>query len=148
MSKRKNWIAYCVLTVLAVALFLLGTFLTEKLMAFGGRHYDYSLFFIIIMICLPLLWGLLLSVRSRCYRKVIGRAADLIPEILLILPGLATAVGIAFPGMLFMPPQRLIQQFMAIFPAMFAGIALTDIAAGIGQIRKKKTEPVIQEENE
>lgn len=148
MSKRKNWIAYCVLTVLIIALFMLGTFLTEKLTAFGGRHYDYSLFFIIIMICLPLLWGLLLSVRSRCYRKVIVKASDLIPEILLILLGLFTTYWIIFHGMLLPFLYNYVQQYMAIFPAMFIGVALTDIIAGIHQIRKKKTEPVIQEENE
>ena len=148
MSIRKNWFAYCILTVLAVALFLLGTFLAEKLTVFGGRHYDYSLFFIIIMICLPLLWGLLLSVRSRCYRRVIGKAADLIPEILMILLVLFTTYWIIFHGMLLPFLYNYVQQYMAIFPAIFAGIALTDIAAGIGQIRKKKTEPVIQEENE
>ena len=148
MSKRKNWGANCILTVLAVALFLLGTFLAEKLTAFGGRHYDYFWFFIIILICLPLLWGLLLSVRSRCYRKVIGKASDLIPEILMILLGLFTTYWITFHGMLLPFLYNYVQQYMAIFPAMFIGVALTDIAAGIGQIRKKKTEPVIQEENE
>ena len=96
MSKRKKWGAYCILTVLAVALFLLGTFLAEKLTAFGGRHYDYFLFFIIILICLPLLWGLLLSVRSRCYRRVIGKASDLIPEILMILLGFSPPTGSYF----------------------------------------------------
>ena len=124
MSKRKNWIAYCVLTVLIIALFPLFITLSSHLQVLGAKRYNYTPFIIVTLICFPILWGLLLSVRSRCYRKVIGRAADLIPEILLILPGLATAVGIAFPGMLFMPPQRLIQQFMAIFTAMFAGIAL------------------------
>ena len=148
MSKRNNWIAYCALTVLIIVLFPIFIKLSDYLLMTGQRRYQVTPYIITTLIGFPVLWGLLLSFRSRCYRKVIGRAADLIPEILLILPGLATAVGIAFPGMLFMPPQRLIQQFMAIFPAMFAGIALTDIAAGIGQIRKKKTEPVIQEENE
>ena len=148
MSKRKNWIAYCALTVLIIVLFPIFIKLSDHLLMTGQRRYQVTPYIITTLIGFPVLWGLLLSVRSRCYRKVIGRAADLIPEILLILLGLAAAVGIAFPGMLFMPPQRLIQQFMAIFPAMFAGIALTDIAAGIGQIRKKKTEPVIQEENE
>ena len=148
MSKRNNWIAYCAPTVLIIVLFPIFIKLSDYLLMTGQRRYQVTPYIITTLIGFPVLWGLLLSVRSRCYRKVIGRAADLIPEILLILPGLATAVGIAFPGMLFMPPQRLIQQFMAIFPAMFAGIALTDIAAGIGQIRKKKTEPVIQEENE
>ena len=148
MSKRNNWIAYCALTVLIIVLFPIFIKLSDYLLMTGQRRYQVTPYIITTLIGFPVLWGLLLSVRSRCYRKVIGRAADLIPEILLILPGLATAVGIAFPGMLFMPPQRLIQQFMAIFPAMFAGIALTDIAAGIGQIRKKETEPVIQEENE
>lgn len=148
MSKRKNWGAYCALTVLIIVLFPIFIKLSDHLLMTGQRRYQVTPYIITTLIGFPVLWGLLLSVRSRCYRKVIGRAADLIPEILLILLGLAAAVGIAFPGMLFMPPQRLIQQFMAIFPAMFAGIALTDIAAGIGQIRKKKTEPVIQEENE
>ena len=148
MSKRNNWIAYCALTVLIIVLFPIFIKLSDYLLMTGQRRYQVTPYIITTLIGFPVLWGLLLSVRSRCYRKVIGRAADLIPEILLILLGLAAAVGIAFPGMLFMPPQRLIQQFMAIFPAMFAGIALTDIAAGIGQIRKKKTEPVIQEEKE
>lgn len=148
MSKRKNWGAYCALTVLIIVLFPIFIKLSDHLLMTGQRRYQVTPYIITTLIGFPVLWGLLLSVRSRCYRKVIGRAADLIPEILLILLGLAAAVGIAFPGMLFMPPQRLIQQFMAIFPAMFAGIALTDIAAGIGQIRKKKSTPVIQEENE
>ena len=148
MSKRKNWGAYCALTVLIIVLFPIFIKLSDYLLMTGQRRYQVTPYIITTLIGFPVLWGLLLSVRSRCYRKVIGRAADLIPEILLILLGLAAAVGIAFPGMLFMPPQRLIQQFMAIFPAMFVGIALTDIAAGIGQIRKKKSTPVIQEENE
>ena len=148
MSKRKNWGAYCALTVLIIVLFPIFIKLSDYLLMTGQIRYQVTPYIITTLIGFPVLWGLLLSVRSRCYRKVIGRAADLIPEILLILLGLAAAVGIAFPGMLFMPPQRLIQQFMAIFPAMFAGIALTDIAAGIGQIRKKKSTPVIQEENE
>ena len=148
MSKRNNWIAYWILTVLIIVLFPIFIKLSDYLLMTGQIRYQVTPYIITTLIGFPVLWGLLLSVRSRCYRKVIGRAADLIPEILLILLGMAAAVGIAFPGMLFMPPQHLIQQFMAIFPAMFAGIALTDILAGIRQIRKKKTEPAIQEENE
>ena len=148
MSKRKNWIAYCALTVLAVALFALCIWLSNYLQVLGARRYNYTPFMIVTVICFPVLWGLLLAVRSRCYRKVIDKAASLIPEILLILLGMTAALCIALQGSLSVSLMIPILPYMAIFPAMFVGIALTDIAAGIGQIRKKKTEPVIQEENE
>ena len=148
MSKRKNWGAYCALTVLIIVLFPIFIKLSDHLLMTGQRRYQVTPYIITTLIGFPVLWGLLLSVRSRCYRKVIGRAADLIPEILMILLGLFTTYWIIFHGMLLPFLYNYVQQYMAIFPAMFAGIALTDIAAGIGQIRKKKTEPVIQEENE
>ena len=148
MSKRKNWGAYCALTVLIIVLFPIFIKLSDHLLMTGQRRYQVTPYIITTLIGFPVLWGLLLSVRSRCYRKVIGRAADLIPEILMILLGLFTTYWITFHGMLLPFLYNYVQQYMAIFPAMFAGIALTDIAAGIGQIRKKKTEPVIQEENE
>ena len=148
MSKRKNWIAYCVLTVLIIVLFPIFIKLSDYLLMTGQRRYQVTPYIITTLIGFPVLWGLLLSVRSRCYRRVIGKASDLIPEILMILLGLFTTYWIIFHGMLLPFLYNYVQQYMAIFPAMFAGIALTDIAAGIGQIRKKKTEPVIQEENE
>ena len=148
MSKRKNWIAYCVLTVLIIVLFPIFIKLSDYLLMTGQRRYQVTPYIITTLIGFPVLWGLLLSVRSRCYRKVIGRAADLIPEILMILLGLFTTYWIIFHGMLLPFLYNYVQQYMAIFPAMFIGVALTDIIAGIHQIRKKKTEPVIQEENE
>ena len=148
MSKRKNWGAYCALTVLIIVLFPIFIKLSDHLLMTGQRRYQVTPYIITTLIGFPVLWGLLLSVRSRCYRRVIGKASDLIPEILMILLGLFTTYWIIFHGMLLPFLYNYVQQYMAIFPAMFAGIALTDIAAGIGQIRKKKTEPVIQEENE
>ena len=112
----------------------------------GGR-YNYTPFIIIIIICFRYLGPAavgpvpLLPEGDRQSIESGSRDSD-DPS------GLFTTYWITFHGMLLPFLYNYVQQYMAIFPAMFAGIALTDIAAGIGQIRKKKTEPVIQEENE
>ena len=148
MSKRKYWIAYCVLTVLAAVLLAFMPRYSTYLQAYGGRHYNYMPYIVVTMIVFPVLWGLLLSFRSRCFRKAVTKAAHLIPEVLMILLALDCTLRIAFQGMIFMPMKTYIQPFIGIFPAVFAGTALADILAGIRSTGKEEKESVISEEKE
>ena len=48
MSKRKNWVAYCVLTVLAAVLLAFMPRYSTYLQAYGGRHYNYMPYIVVI----------------------------------------------------------------------------------------------------
>ena len=148
MSKRKYWVAYCVLTVLAAVLLAFMARFSTYLQTYGGRHYNYMPFIVVTLLVFPFLWGLLLSFRSRCFRKAVSKATHLIPEILMILLALACTLRIAFQGMIFMPMKTYIQAFIGIFPAVFIGTALTDVLTGICSTGKEETESVISEEKE
>lgn len=143
MRKRKYWIAYTILTLTAIILWII---FARNMMDFRNRilvmyndRLHYYLFYGIIT-GFPLLWALLVALRSRCYLKALETKAGLLPEAFLVLLAIFMIVWM-HTGMLRNPGfwKYYYERDTIIYPDLLAGAALGDIILGIRKLRKNKT---------
>ena len=143
VSKRKNWVAYCVLTVLAVILYIVFAKESIRLEHYlaAGRGHLYYVFYAVIL-GFPLLWSMLMVIRSGCYTKAVTTKSGLIPEIAVFLLVILLIIGMFTIGL--RQYYHYLKDFYEgralLYPSLLAGFALGDVILGIRKLRNNDTE--------
>lgn len=138
MSKRKYWIAYCILTVLAVILYIVFAKESIRLEHYlaAGKGYLYYVFYAVIL-GFPLLWSLLMVIRSGCYGKAVTTKAGLIPEIAVFLLVILLIIGLR---QYYYYLKDFYEGRTLLYPSLLAGFALGDVILGIRKLQNNDTE--------
>ena len=140
MKRRNNMIAYYVLTLIIAGAILVYSKEIVRLAHQAAAHYNYRVYAAVIQ-CAPLLFILLMTIRSKFYLSFLEKKSDLIPEIIVLVLMVILIVWPTLTGGV-IPLGKEYFSFLAngmtAVPGIITGIALADCVLGIQKLRKKK----------
>ena len=140
MKRRNNMIAYYVLTLIIAGAILVYSKEIVRLAHQAAAHYNYRVYAAVIQ-CAPLLFILLMTIRSKFYLSFLEKKSDLIPEIIVFVLIVILIVWTSLTGGVILWGKEylfFIRKGMSAVPGIIAGIALADWVLGIQKLRKKK----------
>ena len=140
MKRRNNMIAYYVLTLIIAGAILVYSKEIVRLAHQAAAHYNYRVYAAVIQ-CAPLLFILLMTIRSKLYLSFLEKKSDLIPEIIVFVLMVILIVWTSLTGGVILWGKEylfFIRKGMSAVPGIITGIALADCVLGIQKLRKKK----------
>ena len=145
MNKNKRRISYYILTVVLLLLFAVYINLSSRWGKLAGTSYGPTNFILLTAVIFPVLWAILIALRSFCYRNSFSSGSGLIPEIVFFLLGLALCLFAIWwwvlPGR-WWPSNNahvlLLRREVWIFYGLFAGDCLYNILAGAVRLKRKR----------